>query len=134
MFKYLEKRKIWLVYIPLAVYWLILFTATSLPAYDLPKLGFSDKLQHFSAFFILAVLLKLALLYQRKSRFLFENAIIATIVICLFYAGIDEIHQMFIPGRFAEILDWVADGSGVILGVFLVYFLKIKLNYDLEFN
>ena len=134
MFKYLEKRKIWLVYIPLAVYWLILFTATSLPAYDLPKLGFSDKLQHFSAFFILAVLLNLALLYQRKSRFLFENAIIATIVICLFYAGIDEIHQMFIPGRFAEILDWVADGSGVILGVFLVYFLKIKLNYDLEFN
>lgn len=134
MFEFLEKRKIWLVYVPLAIYWLILFTATSLPAYDLPKLGLSDKIQHFSAFFILAVLLNLALLYQRKSRFLFENTNIATIVICLFYAGIDEIHQTFIPGRFAEVLDWVADGSGVILGVFLVYFLKNKLNYNLDFN
>ena len=134
MFEFLEKRKIWLVYIPLAIYWLILFTATSLPAYDLPKLGLSDKLQHFSAFLILAVLLNLALLYQRKSRFLFENAIIATIIICLLYAGLDELHQMFIPGRFAELLDWVADGSGVILGVFLVYFLKNKLNYNFEFN
>ena len=134
LFEFLEKRKIWLVYVPLAIYWLILFTATSLPAYDLPKLGLSDKIQHFSAFFILAVLLNLALLYQRKSRFLFENTNIATIVICLFYAGIDEIHQIFIPGRFAEVLDWVADGSGVILGVFLVYFLKNKLNYNLDFN
>jgi VanZ family protein len=134
LFEFLEKRKIWLVYIPLAIYWLILFTATSLPAYDLPKLGLSDKIQHFSAFLILSVLLNLALLYQRKSRFLFENALIATIVICLFYAGLDEIHQMFIPGRFAELLDWVADGSGVILGVFLVYFLKNKLNYNFEFN
>ena len=134
MFEFLEKRKIWLVYIPLAIYWLILFTATSLPAYDLPRLGLSDKLQHFGAFLILAVLLNLALLYQRKSRFLFENAIIATIIICLLYAGLDELHQMFIPGRFAELLDWVADGSGVIFGVFLVYFLKNKLNYNFEFN
>ena len=116
------------------MYWLILFTATSLPAYDLPKLGLSDKVEHFTAFFLLAILLNLTLIYQRKSRFLFEKAFIATIIICLLYAAVDEIHQLFIPSRFAELLDWVADGSGVIMGVFLVYFLKNKLNYNLEFN
>lgn len=134
MFEYLEKRKIWLVYIPLAFYWLILFTATSLPAYDLPKLGISDKINHFLAYFLLAILLNLTLMYQRKSRFLFEKAAPVTIIICFIYGALDEIHQMFIPGRYAEILDWVADASGVILGVFLVYFLKNKLNYNLEFN
>lgn len=134
MFEYLEKRKIWLVYIPLTFYWLILFTATSLPAYDLPKLGISDKINHLLAYFLLAILLNLTLMYQRKSRFLFEKAALVTIIICLLYGALDEIHQMFIPGRFAEILDWVADASGAILGVFLVYFLKNKLNYNLEFN
>ncbi|MGB5287543.1 MAG: VanZ family protein [Ignavibacteriaceae bacterium] len=134
MFEYLEKRKVWLVYIPLFVYWLVLFTATSLPAYNLPKLGLSDKINHLVAYFLLAILLNLTLIYQRKSRFLFERAAIATFIICLLYGAVDEIHQMFVPGRFAEILDWVADGSGAILGVFLVYFLKNKLNYNLEFN
>lgn len=134
MFEFLEKRKIWLVYVPLTIYWVMLFTATSIPVERLPSLGLSDKINHLIAFFLLAILLYLTLIYQRKSRFLYEKAAIATIIICMLYGAIDEIHQLFIPGRFAEILDWVADGSGAILGVFLVYFLKNKLNYNLEFN
>ena len=134
MFEFLEKRKVWLVYIPLVIYWLILFVATTLPAQRLPSVGFTDKVNHFIAYFVLAVLVNLTLIYQRKSRFLFEKATVATIVICLFYGAADELHQMLVPGRFAETLDWVADALGAFTGVLFVYFLINRLRYRLEFD
>ena len=134
MFEFLEKRKVWLVYIPLVIYWLILFVATTLPAQRLPSVGFTDKVNHFIAYFVLAVLVNLTLIYQRKSRFLFEKATVATIVICLFYGAVDELHQMLVPGRFAETLDWVADALGAFAGVLFVYFLINRLRYRLEFD
>jgi VanZ family protein len=134
LFEFLEKRKVWLVYIPLIIYWLILFIATTLPAQRLPSVGFTDKVNHFIAYFVLAVLVNLTLIYQRKSRFLFEKATVATIVICLFYGAVDELHQMLVPGRFAETLDWVADALGAFTGVLFVYFLKNRLKYRLEFD
>lgn len=134
MFEYLEKRKVWLVYIPLVIYWLVLFVATTLPSERLPSIGFSDKINHFFAYFILAVLVNLTLIYQRKSRFLFVKAQIATIVICLFYGAVDELHQMLVPGRFAETWDWVADALGAYAGVLIVYFLINRLRYRLEFD
>ena len=134
MFKYLEKRKVWLVYIPLAIYWLILFTATSLPLQRLPSVGFNDKINHFIAYFILAVFVNLTLIYQRKSRFLFKKAPLVTIIIGLLYGAFDELHQILVPGRFAETLDWMADGLGTIVGVLVVYYLINQLKYHLEFN
>ena len=134
MFEFLQKRKIWLVYIPLIIYWVILFTATSLPVERLPSIGFTDKINHFIAYFILAVLLNLTLIYQRKSQLLFEKAPIATIVICLFYGALDEVHQLFVPGRSAEILDWVADALGTTAAVLLIYFLINRFKYRLDFN
>jgi VanZ family protein len=123
-----------LVYIPLILYWIILFTATTLPGNQLPDLGFSDKLEHFSAFFILAVLLNLTLLFQKKSEFLFKYAVILTILICMFYGAFDEIHQLIIPGRSADIRDWIADSSGVLLGVFILNLLKYLFNYKIKFD
>ena len=134
MFNYLEKRKVWFVYVPLFTYWLILFLATSLPAQKLPSIGFTDKINHFIAYFVLAVLVNLTLIYQRKSRLLFERAPVATIIICLFYGAVDELHQLLVPGRFAETLDWVADGLGTVVGVLTVYYLINRLKYHLEFK
>lgn len=134
MLEFLEKRKVWLVYIPLIIYWLVLFVATSLPVERLPSVGFSDKINHFLAYFVLAVLVNLTLIYQRKSKFLFEKAQIATIVICLFYGAVDELHQLLVPGRFAETWDWVADAWGAFTGVLLVYFLVNRLKYHLKFD
>ena len=134
MFEYLEQRKTWLVYLPLALYWIILFTATTLPGNQLPDLHLSDKIEHFSAFFILAVLLNLALIFQRKSFVLFKYAALVTIVITLFYGAIDELHQIFIPGRSADIRDWLADSTGVILGVFILNLVKSLFNYKIKFD
>jgi VanZ family protein len=134
LFKFLEKRKIWLVYVPLVLYWIILFTATTIPGNQLPDIHLSDKIEHFSAFFILAVLLNLTLIYQRKSLLLFKYAALVTIIICLSYGAIDELHQMFIPGRTADLRDWLADSTGVILGVLIMNFAKNLFNYEVKFE
>ena len=134
MLKYLEKRKVLLVYTPLVLYWLLLLTATSLPANDIPTLGINDKFYHLGAYTILSFLLNLALIYQRKSKLLFEKAGITTIIIASLYGAFDEVHQIFIPGRFAEILDWTADAIGACLGVYIVYLMIRRFKYPLEFD
>jgi VanZ family protein len=120
LFRYLEEHKIFLVYVPLIVYWLILIAATSVPVDSVPSFGIGDKIKHFSAYFVLASLLYLTLLFQQKSIYLRKYSAIFTVLIAVTYGAIDEIHQMFIPGRFAELLDWLADFGGAISGVIVL--------------
>lgn len=129
MLNKLETNKKWVIYFPLIIYWIILFIATTLPGKDMPSLDVSDKIEHFSAYFILAVLLNLTLMFQNKYIGIKKKAWIFTLLIILTYAGLDEIHQLFVPGRDCEILDWVADSSGVVLGIIVVRFFISFFNY-----
>lgn len=129
MFEYLEGRKKLFVYAPLIVYWTILFIATTLPVESIPTFAISDKIHHLVAYFILSALLYLTLIYQRKSKTLFTNAPLATILLASIYGALDEIHQIFVPGRFADILDWLANFAGTLLGVLLISYLIKKLKY-----
>jgi VanZ family protein len=107
----------------------MLFTATSLPAANLPSVAISDKIKHFGAFFGLSVLLSLTLLYQSKILFFKKYFLAAALVISSIYGFLDEIHQSFVPGRNSEFLDWVADSLGAVVGVFVVFYLLKKLKY-----
>ena len=129
MFEFLEKRKVLLIYIPLAVYWTALFVGTSLPADSVSGFGVGDKLLHFIAYFILAVLLSLTLLFQKKNRLFKKRYILFSIIISSVYGLLDEIHQSFIPGRSNEVLDWAADSIGAAAGILLVYYTLNKLGY-----
>ena len=122
------------MYVPLAVYWLMLIVGTSLPLNRLPTIGLSDKISHLLAYFGLSVLLNLTLIYQRKSKFLFDKAGWVAILICLVYGVVDELHQMFVPGRLADTLDWLADSTGTIFGVLFLNFLINWLKYKPEFR
>ncbi|GJQ64459.1 MAG: teicoplanin resistance protein VanZ [Melioribacteraceae bacterium] len=118
IYNFLKKHKLGLVYIPLIVYWIILFTATSLPGRSLPKLfiTFGDKLKHFAAYLILAILLSITLRLQNKYPRLKDEYVKYTVVISSIYGIFDEIHQIFIPGRSFDLLDYVADLAGIALG------------------
>ena len=129
MFDYLEKRKVYLVYIPLIVYWICLLIATSLPTADLPSVAISDKLKHFGAFFGLSILLALTFHYQNKFLLFKKYFLVAALVITSLYGLLDEIHQSFIPGRYNEFMDWVADSLGAIAGILLVFYIMKKLDY-----
>ncbi len=69
------------------------------------------KLAHFSEYLILGILI-----YNYCLRF------DLSILICLFYAISDEIHQIVIPGRSCQIRDVIIDLLGTICGIIILYF------------
>jgi VanZ family protein len=76
-----------------------------------------DKLIHFGAYFVMG------LFAWRSFRHLINTPIIlalVSIVFCSLYGISDEWHQSFIAGRFSDVIDWLADTSGAIVGVLLV--------------
>lgn len=118
LYNFLKQYKVLLVYLPLTIYWVIIFIATSLPTIEFPNLfNMQDKLEHFTAYFILAIFVVFTLHFQEKRLFLKKRLIITSIIILSLYAAIDEIHQILIPGRVADIYDWTADVIGGIFGI-----------------
>jgi VanZ family protein len=117
LFDYLERNKVLLVYLPLIFYWLLLFTLTTLPTKSMPAIGVSDKIEHLLAYFVLSFLLFLTLLFQKQSLFLKKYALLFTFIIVFFYGVVDEVHQLFIPGRSCELFDFTADIIGGVLGI-----------------
>lgn len=70
-----------------------------------------DKANHFSAFFVLYILLSFA----------YKNFNIFIKILLLIGFGIQiEIVQSFIDGREASLLDVVADSAGILIGVLLL--------------
>ena len=120
MFNFLERNKVLLVYLPLIFYWILLFTLTTLPTQSIPSVGVNDKLEHTLAYFGLSFLLYLTLLFQKKSIMLKKYAMLFTLLIVIFYGALDEVHQLLIPGRSCELLDFLADMLGGILGIVLL--------------
>jgi VanZ family protein len=108
-------------------YAVLILIISSIPDLTPPELGFEfqDKLYHFIEYGIFSVLLFFSLLNSSRDFFK-KNVLVISIFIGASYAIIDEIHQRFIPGRSADILDFVADFLGVALIqiVFWIYYRK----------
>lgn len=127
MFSYLQSHRKYIVYLPLIIYWIILFILTSLPTgLAIETHDISDKLLHFGAYGLLSVFLYLQLFFQTKYSLLNNYPALFTVIIASLYGFMDEIHQMFVPGRSAEFLDWMADFSGSVLAVLITEFLLKK--------
>ena len=75
----------------------------------------SDKMSHLLAYFTLLVVLKIA--FPRMG-------IAKAILVCVGYSLLMEGFQYFIPFRRFELLDMVANTTGVLLGVALIAMLK----------
>ena len=109
-----------------------LFVATFLCIYfssqtnvDLPKVINIDKLFHFGAYFVYGLSLQVAFIaFFINSTKEKSNKKIALLVITtgFLFALSDEIHQYFVPGRDADILDLLTDFIGI---AFSLPFLKL---------
>lgn len=126
MYNFLKKNKVLLVYIPLALYWIVIFVLTSLPGESFPSVGISDKLQHLLAYCVLAVLLNLTIQIQNKFALLKKYPALFTFIFIFGYAVIDEVHQLFIPGRSGELGDVIADLTGGVIGLILVKLIVLR--------
>ena len=118
-----------MVNLPTIFYWLLLFTATSLPSETLAaSKNINDKFSHFAGYFILSFLLTLMLHFSPGNKTSGWKLVGIVVIIVSCYGIFDELHQMFIPGRFAEFLDWIADFIGAVIGSATSYAFLIKKN------
>jgi len=120
LYKLFLSNKKKFLYLPLGLYWLLIFILTSIPGKSIPKvLGGVDKIKHFGAYFVLAFLLSFALKMQNRYPIVSKYSVLFTFMITLFYGLIDEVHQIFIPGRYFDWMDLLADVIGSLIGIFL---------------
>jgi VanZ family protein len=128
LYNRLQEQTFLYLYVPLTLYWIAMFIGTTLPTDHVPKFfNAQDKLEHFLAYFGLAVMIYLWLHFQKVNLKFRQNGLLFSVLIVLTYAAFDELHQTLIPGRVCDIIDWIADALGGITGIGLVYFF-IKSN------
>jgi len=79
------------------------------------------KTAHALAYLVLGVLSVSALLqYPSGSGVRFA----AALAVCIAYAGTDEVHQLFVPGRSGQIGDVCIDASGGLVGILIVLLIR----------
>lgn len=105
-----------LPHLPLALIVVGLTINSHQSTFDAPDFGLvaTDKLMHAAAFAVIA----LAALYSGRPLPI-RNVRIYALVWVVGFGLFDEIHQAFVPGRSAEVLDWVADcvGGGIAIAL-----------------
>jgi hypothetical protein len=108
---------------PVILYAGVIFAFSSLSAVPvMPKK--SDKILHFIEYSFFAFLLWRALARDRFWSLDIGRFIIVALIASL-YAASDEIHQSYVPGRYASIYDWFADVAG-ILGMLTLMVIRLK--------
>ena len=84
------------------------------------------KLAHFSVYLALGFTLSAGMQTFVKLRVSVRTII--AFIIGVLYAILDEIHQIFVPGRSCELRDMLIDSSGILIGSLFIMalFLLIK--------
>jgi VanZ family protein len=100
--------------VALPVYWVVLAFATHYPTVRIPTtISYRDKVVHFTAFALLAVLFWL---FARARRSLGPRFVAVAATILLVYAALDEYLQQFV-GRHTDPMDYVANASGILVAL-----------------
>jgi VanZ family protein len=97
---------------PAAVWAAFLFLLSSRPTLPVQMDNGLDKVAHFGAYLILGGLLTFGSERLHLSSWF-------AVLLGFSYGAIDEIHQSYVPGRYASVGDWIADALGTLAGVFL---------------
>ena len=115
------------IQLPLFIWTGLMILFSSLPGNKLPEVVSFwqwDKVAHAAEYFVFTVLLfRYAVLGRHKNS---DQALWFCLVICLSYAALDELHQLFIPKRECSMYDFIADAAGIFVGALAAgqYYLK----------
>jgi VanZ family protein len=105
-------------FIPAILFYLLIFALSS-QNYNIDLPGrWLDKVAHFIEFLFLGFFLSVG--YFNAFRFSAAVKSVLVFVTGLPLGILDEIHQLFVPGRTSAIGDVIADSAGIIWGI-LVY-------------
>jgi VanZ family protein len=101
-----------LAWLPAVAWAAVIFSLSAQSRLPGPSFSGFDKIAHFGAYGILGIFLCFG---AERSRL----PLLVAAAIGMAYGASDEIHQMFVPGRSPDVLDWCADAAGVLAACFL---------------
>ena len=107
--------------LPLLVWACLIFWLSSIKTIPPIKLQFiaADKLAHMSVFFVFCWFSRRALFFQDTfPKFKKWSLFVAFLSTCL-YGYLDEVHQLYVPGRTYDYYDMLADATGALVFIAL---------------
>lgn len=112
---------LWVAWLPAAVWAALIWLASSFawgsPPVELPRWVPADKIAHAAIFGVLAWLCARPL--GGKSARCGRRALLRAWLLATLWGALDEWHQSWVPGRFSDVRDAVADTMGAAVGVLL---------------
>jgi VanZ family protein len=96
------------------------------PSNEVGTPGVTATLYHMSIFFFFATFLFLSFPEGAKNKKVFA----ILLLIALAYAGLDELHQSFVPGRLTAMSDFIIDCIGMVFAS-LIYLIVTKIKKPL---
>lgn len=113
------KIKIFLLWLPVVLCMAVIFIFSSMPSDPVPPmLKGLDKPEHFIAYGILAALVFIASRGTWPSLGI-GALMMLSIAVSVGYGVTDEYHQSFVPSRYCDFSDWLADLLGATTGAAL---------------
>src|SRR5512140_706722 len=97
--------------IPAVVWAIVIFVLSSIPSDKIPTFALSipDKLVHAAIFSVFCFLCYRAFRHQSRILTLARFPLTSSVLLTMIYGCTDEMHQLFVPGRSADLFDVVAD-------------------------
>lgn len=95
----------------------LIFAASSIPSDSMPKVENFDTLVKKGGHMLGYALLGLSLIHAQRQ--LTWKSFWLAVLGCALYALSDELHQSFIPGRNASLVDVVIDLTGCLVGLWI---------------
>ncbi|MFP4288793.1 MAG: VanZ family protein [Bacteroidota bacterium] len=119
--RYLLPAFVW----ALTIIVLILMPSGNIPKTKLLNIPHIDKLVHFGLFFVLSILLDFGFRKQPFKSFLQKNHYTISLLFCVIFGVGTELLQFVFTsqGRSATVLDFIANFSGALAGVFALFVL-----------
>jgi VanZ family protein len=111
---------------PLLIWGVIIFILSSIetvPHFETPIIT-EDKLAHISIYFVFCWLSHRALFFQTKFPLLKWHSLVGAFLLTCLYGYLDEVHQLFVPGRTYDYYDMLANAIGAFL--FIICFVLIN--------
>lgn len=100
-----------------AIGWMaVIFRLSAIPGSQIP--GRYGALGHLVMYAVLGALLAWAL--APGPRAIGKRALMIAVVVASLYGVTDEFHQAFVPLRTPDVVDWIVDTIGALLGAGLV--------------
>jgi len=116
----------WLITILLTLLIFYMSSLTFLPAvsvsFDIKSTAYHFLVFFWLAFFLLISLIKGNINNKRTNLFIYG------LIFVLLYSISDEIHQLFVPGRFCSLTDILIDSIGIFLAT-LIYLNSFKTTF-----